>query len=279
MPYRTLLTVIYSSEACAAQIAAGAQLARRLDAHLDILCLGIDEVQVGYYFAGADAVLQQTSIAMAREKAEALQSAAEAAVVAEDVRWSAQAMVTQFGVLTEVVARAAMFSDLVVQPLPLGDLGGDAAVAIVEAALFAGQSPVLLLPAAELSPEFPRRAVVGWNSGVEAMSAVRAALPALKLAGSASVAMIDPPVRAADQSAPGQRLCTMLDRHGIRAEVALLPKTKPRVSDVLMDHVEGQDADLLVTGAYGHSRFREAILGGATRELMSRARVPLLMAH
>ncbi|PWR01608.1 universal stress protein [Meridianimarinicoccus roseus] len=279
MPYRTLLTVIYSSEACAAQIAAGAQLARRLDAHLDILCLGIDEVQVGYYFAGADAVLQQTSIAMAREKAEALQSAAEAAVVAEDVRWSAQAMVTQFGVLTEVVARAAMFSDLVVQPLPLGDLGGDAAVAIVEAALFAGQSPVLLLPAAELSPEFPRRAVVGWNSGVEAMSAVRAALPALKLAGSASVAMIDPPLRAADQSAPGQRLCTMLDRHGIRAEVALLPKTKPRVSDVLMDHVEGQDADLLVTGAYGHSRFREAILGGATRELMSRARVPLLMAH
>ncbi|QIE42710.1 universal stress protein [Rhodobacteraceae bacterium SC52] len=279
MSYRTLLTVIHQSASCKAQVSKASQLARKLDAHLDILCLGIDEVQVGYYFAGADAVLQQTSIAMAREKAEALQALAEEQAQAEAIRWSATTLVTQFGVLTDVVARAAMFADLVVLPLPQGDHGGDEAVAIIEAALFSGQSAVLLLPDADLPTEFPRRAVIGWNSGMEAMTAVRAALPALKMAGSASVAMVEPPARSLTQTGPGEALSTMLDRHGIKAEISLLVKTKPRVSDVLMEHVQDQQADLLVAGAYGHSRFREAILGGATRELIAKAKVPLLMAH
>lgn len=279
MAYKTLLCVIYDTDVCAGQIAAAARLARRCDAHLDILCLGIDTVQVGYYFAGADAVLQQTSIAMAREKAEELHKAATAQADVEGVRYSAQAMVTQFGVLTSLVARAAMFSDLVVQPLPRGDAGGDEAVAIVEAALFAGQAPVLLLPDTGLPDDFPNRAVIGWNSGVEAMTAVRAALPALQMAGKASVAMVQPPMRSPNETPPGESLSTMLDRHGVQAEITHLPKTMPRVSDILLQHVTDQQADLLVTGAYGHSRFREAILGGATRELMAQTHVPLLMAH
>jgi nucleotide-binding universal stress UspA family protein len=53
----------------------------------------------------------------------------------------------------------------------------------------------------------------------------------------------------------------------------------PRVSDMIQRHVTDCDADLLVMGAYGHSRFREAILGGATRNLLEQATVPVLMAH
>jgi len=53
----------------------------------------------------------------------------------------------------------------------------------------------------------------------------------------------------------------------------------PRVSDVLMRHMKDINADLLVMGAYGHSRFREAILGGATRYMMEQAEFPVFMAH
>ncbi|MFN7225476.1 MAG: universal stress protein, partial [Paracoccaceae bacterium] len=53
----------------------------------------------------------------------------------------------------------------------------------------------------------------------------------------------------------------------------------PRVSDVLLRHVRDMNADLLVMGAYGHSRFREAILGGATRNMLENTSVPVLMAH
>jgi len=279
MAYRTLLTIIPETDAIAVQLDAGLRLARRLDAHLQVLTLGIDDVQVGYYFAGADAVLQQTSMAMARDKADALLADVNGRLVDEDVRWSAEAGVAQAGMVGDLVAQAAMFADLVVQALPYGTHGSDGAEAAVEAALFAARAPVLMVPDAGLPPDFPRHAVIGWNSGQEAMAAVRGALPALQLAGTASVAMVAPPERGPQQSAPGERLSTMLSRHGVKADIALLPKTHPRIADVLSDHVRDRQADLLVTGAYSHSRLREAILGGATRELLAKSTVPLLMAH
>ena len=71
----------------------------------------------------------------------------------------------------------------------------------------------------------------------------------------------------------------MLSRHGIRAEVSILARTMPRVSDVMMRFATEHGCDLIVMGAYGHSRFRESILGGATRDLLERTEVPLLMSH
>lgn len=59
----------------------------------------------------------------------------------------------------------------------------------------------------------------------------------------------------------------------------MLARTLPKPSDVLLRHVMDQNADLLVMGAYGHSRLREAILGGATRDVLEHAPVPVLMAH
>jgi nucleotide-binding universal stress UspA family protein len=71
----------------------------------------------------------------------------------------------------------------------------------------------------------------------------------------------------------------MLARHGVRADISILAKTMPRVSDVLARHVRETEGDLIVMGGYGHSRFREAILGGATRDMLEIAEVPVLMAH
>ena len=70
-----------------------------------------------------------------------------------------------------------------------------------------------------------------------------------------------------------------LVRHGVHAEVSVLARSLPRISDVLARHIWDQNADMLVMGAYGHSRFREAILGGATRNMLEKAEVPVLMAH
>ncbi|MGB0440252.1 MAG: universal stress protein, partial [Paracoccaceae bacterium] len=70
-----------------------------------------------------------------------------------------------------------------------------------------------------------------------------------------------------------------LVRHGVRAEIDVLSKTLPRVADVLLRHATDTSADLLVMGGYGHSRFREAVLGGATRHMLQQATLPVLMAH
>ena len=93
------------------------------------------------------------------------------------------------------------------------------------------------------------------------------------------VAIIDPPTHGPDRSDPGGQLSQMLVRHGVRAQVSVLAKTMPRVSDILCRHCGDKNADLLVMGAYGHSRFRESILGGATRNMLENSEVPVLLAH
>jgi nucleotide-binding universal stress UspA family protein len=167
----------------------------------------------------------------------------------------------------------------VVLPRPYGPGKGIEAEATLEAALFEGQAPVLVLPGPEAPVKLPERVVIGWNQGREALVAVRRALPLLRKAKVVDIAVIDPPQHGPERSDPGGMLCQMLVRHGVKAEVSVLARSMPRVSDVLARHLRDQNADLLVMGAYGHSRFREAILGGATRNMLEQAEIPVLMAH
>ena len=108
---------------------------------------------------------------------------------------------------------------------------------------------------------------------------MRGALPFLQRAGFANVTVIDPPRHGAERADPGERLSTLLDRHGVKVEVTILARSMPKVSDVLTQHLRDTSADLLVVGAYGHSRLREFILGGVTRTLMQQMTVPVLMSH
>jgi nucleotide-binding universal stress UspA family protein len=121
--------------------------------------------------------------------------------------------------------------------------------------------------------------VIAWNEGREAMNAIRAALPLLKAAECVDIAVVDPAPTAPDRSDPGGLLCQMLVRHGVKAEVSVLARSMTRVADVLKRHLRDRDADLLVMGAYGHSRLREALMGGATRDMLEEAEVPVLLAH
>ena len=279
MTYATILTILRTETGAAELLSNAASLARKFDAHLDVICIGIDQIQVGYYFAGADAVVQQTTLAQARDDAEALARVAESLMANEGIRHTVRGVVSQYGVLPEVIAQFARFADLVVLPKPYGASESKDDESILEASLFAGQAPVLVLPENGLPDNFAERAVIGWNEGTEALDAVRAALPALQECDLVSVAVVDPPVHAPDQTGPGHALSTFLDRHGVKAEVNTLAKELPRISDILLAHARDRNATLLVAGAYGHSRFRQAILGGATRELLQQADIPLLMAH
>jgi nucleotide-binding universal stress UspA family protein len=151
---------------------------------------------------------------------------------------------------------------------------------VLEAVLFDGRAPVLLVPAAgSLAASWPERAVIAWNESAEAAAAIRGALPLLRKATEVSIAMIAPAPHDAGRADPGAGLCTLLARHGIKADISILPRTMPRIGDVILRHVADRNADLLVMGAYGHSRLREAIFGGATRAILTDCPVPVLMAH
>ena len=284
MAYKSILTVLTGTGTSAAAVSAAARIAMVHDAHLDVLALGVDRTQVGYSYVGTGAVLLQIGLEKAEAEATALEVAARAAIDAEPqgLRWSLEAAVAQMGGLTDLVAQRARFADLVVLARPYGAGTGAEAEGVVEAALFEGQSAVLVLPEPgrlDAAATSPRRIVIAWNQSREAISAVRRAMPLLQQADLVTITVIDPPTHGAERSDPGGMLCQALVRHGVRAEVSVLAKTLPRVSDVLLRHLRDQNADLLVMGAYGHSRFREAILGGATRDMLEHTELPVLMAH
>lgn len=279
MAYKTILTVL-SDPRQMPQLDAAAALAAREDGHLDILCLGVDHSQAGYYFPGGTPYAFQEAIDSAMEQAEALERAVRQHLSgASDLRWSVESAVAQIGGMANLVGMRARFSDLTVLDRPYGETAPGDAEAVTEAALFEGGCPVLVLPDGGLPADPPRRILVAWNQSVEALAAIRRALPLLQAAEMVEITIIDPRRGGPERSDPGGALTQMLTRHGVRVEIAVLARTEPAISDEIARRATEIDADLIVMGAYGHSRFREAILGGATRNMLEKARVPVLMAR
>lgn len=279
MGYKTILTVI-TQPGQTAQLDAAVALARREDAHLDVFCLGVDHTQTGYYYAGASAYVFQEAIDRAMASAEALETEVRGHLGAQDIRWSAESAVAQMGGVGALIAQRARFADLVVLAQPYGEGAAPDAEAVVEAALFDGNCPVLILPHGKSDVAgIGRRVIIAWNQSDEALTAIRRARPILKSADLVEITVVDPSPHSPEGSDPGGALCQMLTRHGIKAEVVVLAKTLPTVSEVLNRRAAETGADLIVMGAYSHSRLREAIMGGATRHMLERAKVPVLMAR
>jgi len=281
MAYKSLLTIAASADGLLPVVTAAAQIATQSDAHLDALALGVDRTQIGYSYVGTGAVMIAAAMERAEEDARAAEKALNAAISAQspDLRYAVETSVTQLGALTDLVAARARYADLVVLPLPYGGKRGVEDEALTEAALFEGMAPVLIVPAKGMAAVDPRTVVVAWNQSREALVAARRSLPFLRRADAVQIVVIDPPAYGPERSDPGGLLCQFLVRHGVRAEVVVLAKSLPRVSDVLSRHVRDANADLLVMGAYGHSRFREAIMGGATRDMLEKTEVPVFLAH
>ena len=278
MAYKSILTILTDPTEVAPVLAQATAFAAQAGAHLDVLCLGIDRTQTGYYFAGATALMHEETLMHAQAEATQIEQAARGLLDKTDLSWGLEAVVTQAASLVGLVARRARYADLVILPKPYGDgLPADAPV-VVEAAMFDGNAPVLVLAAADVELA-PKKIVVAWNESSEAMASIRRAMPLLTAADTVSICIVAPDRHSDEAADPGGELSKMLSRHGVSVEVNILPQTLNRVSQVIARHVQDQGADLLVMGAYGHSRFREAILGGATRNMLEHAEVPVFMAH
>ncbi len=279
MAYKSILTILSDPIDVGPVLEAALPFARANGAHLDVLCLGIDRTQTGYYAAGTAALVTEHTMAMAREEADRLEEAARLRLARTEVPWTVENIVAQNTAVSAVVAERARFTDIVILPRPYGQTRSFDAPAVIEAALFQGRAPVIVLPEDDTPLEMPKRITLAWNESIEAMTAARQALPLLAAADEVDLLIVDPAPHSADRADPGSELSKLLTRHGAKVTISVIPKTTHRISDIIERHAVEQNADLLVMGAYGHSRFREAILGGATRNLLEQASLPVLMAH
>lgn len=142
-----------------------------------------------------------------------------------------------------------------------------------------GVRPVLVVPGNYHGQPLAANVLVGWDGGVPAQRAIDAALPLLRAAGSVRLAVVNPddqPGLHGEQ--PGADMALYLARHGVRVDVEV-EHTRAPEAEALMDMARDCRAGLLVAGAFGHSRYREWMLGGVTRDMLDHAPAPLLIAH
>jgi len=154
---------------------------------------------------------------------------------------------------------------------------GELAFLPEELALGVGR-PVLVVPRYGTFETVGQRVLIAWNGSREATRAVNDAIPILKMATKVTVLSVDPEGEP-DRRLPGADLALHLARHGIAAEAESTQALDIGVGDVLLSRAADLGADLIVMGAYGHSRLREMMLGGATRHLLQHMTVPVLMSH
>jgi nucleotide-binding universal stress UspA family protein len=139
--------------------------------------------------------------------------------------------------------------------------------------------PALIVPHTGVFNSIGERVLIAWNGSIEAAKAIRNALPLLRRAKIVEVAVFNPKTGVdglGDQ--PGADIALYLARHGIKVDV-MQEKTDTDVGTALLSLAAGLHSDLLVMGCYGHSRFREILLGGATRSILHSMTVPVMMSH
>lgn len=279
MAYKSLISFVVSEDGLDTVLDAAIALAERLDAHLEVCCLAVDSTQVAGFYAGAPAVIFQESIDALQAQAEALREVVRTRLNGCPIRWSTDDVVVPMGTIGSYVGLKARFSDLVLLPCPYGAKGGPQDELVTEAALFDGNAAILVLPQDTTSLPDIRRIVLAWDQSEEALHAARAAMPFLSAADLVNVVIIDPPSHGQERSDPGGLLTTMMARHGVKAEVSVIASGGAGVAQTLQRHARDKAADLLVMGAYSHSRLRQAILGGTTRSLLADTKTPIFMMH
>ena len=198
-------------------------------------------------------------------------------------RRGSSAWQVEIGTFPDVVASVtghARFADIsIVSRSQEGWRVGLYGSGVAEEIVLSSGAPVLILPEESDIPELGKRILIGWNGSREAARAVHDSMAFLKDAEEVTLLTVESDPDQAGFGAEGGDIARHLSHHGIDASVRQSLVSGREVGDVILSRAADTSADLIVMGAYGHSRIRELALGGATRRVMARAKIPVLMSH
>ncbi len=281
MSWKDVLVIVSEAEADESALALGEALARqRGECHLSAAFLTpLPDEPLAYeptVVAGVWAEL----LGRARQEADAERKRVEARLARCDkpveLR-NAEALSRDLGRVAAVHAR---YADVAVMARPVEGAGADLREEIIEGVLFHSGRPALIAPPGWKGTSIGKRVVVAWDASREATRALSEADDILEFAEAVTVLTVDAkPKMFGHGDQPGANIAAHLSRRGLPAEVRNVDSMGRSASLAIMDEATALGADLVVMGGYAHSRLRELVFGGATRELLRTATVPLLMAH
>lgn len=276
MALKDLLVVVANDPACATRLDVAGDLATSCGAHLTGLFVMALPVVPGYIAVELPAEVHDLRRRRWQEGAAEAERLFRARADRTGIAHEWRALE---GDLIGTTMLHARYTDLTIvgQGVDLGDASRDLAALPEELALGVGR-PVLVVPRYGTFPTVGARVLVAWNGSREATRAVNDALPILQRAKKVTLLSMNPKEVIALR-VPGADIALHLARHQVTVEAAATRATDIEVGDVLLSYAADIGADLIVMGAYGHSRLREMVLGGATRHILRHMTVPVLMSH
>lgn len=279
--YKTILVHVDATKQSAARVETAARLAMANEAHLvgtALTGLASFMFPVSAMDAGMPAIVfpVEELRAGAENALDSFDAVARALGVASVER---RCLDEEVGVGLCLQAR---YADLVViSQIPAGDAAPYVQPDFPQYTVVNCARPVLVLPANhDASAPVGKRVTVAWNGSPEAVHAISSALGVLRGADRVNLlVMLGNQVDDVHGDQPGADMALYLARHGVKVEVNLVHTSGDDDGQALLTFADEQDSDLIVMGAFGHSRFREFVLGGVTRTAMRVSHIPLWMAH
>jgi nucleotide-binding universal stress UspA family protein len=276
MAYKDILVYADAGKAAPACLDAATMLASAHKAHLTALHVVAPPFVPMDVTGGVPAQLLEWQEEVARQGAEFAEQEVRAAERRSGLKIEWRKV---HGDVSATVLLHARYADLVV-----ASQGGDDAEAsvgigdLVETTVMGAGRPALAVPRQGKVLTLGERVLVAWSRTREATRALHVALPILVRAKSVTVMEVNPR-RGETPHIAGADVAAHLARHGVKVEVSSMAAGDMEVAEAILSRVTDLGADLVVMGAYGHSRVREFVFGGVTLHMLRNMTVPVLMSH
>lgn len=271
---KSILVYMTADEGLEARFQASVDIVRCLNGHLTCLqpTASIEAyTPVGPYGA---AVFAQEALDRVREIEASERQKLEDRLRAEEVNWDWHA---HSGAAAALMASHSWLTELAIVSVPASDWRSRFEMPPIAADVVVhSRAPVLAVPAGLQHFHCRGTALVAWNGSPEACLALRGALPLLALADGVILASAS---QDSGDELPASEAAKFLARYDIASEVMEIAPGGQPVAGVIRNAAQGRNAAYVVMGGYGHSRIRESLLGGVTREMLIDSPIPLLLAH
>ncbi len=258
----------------------GSMLANRHDAHL----IGFYVIPAVYIHPGISAHVTADVVDWGRrffqDRADSVKKIFDEEVKKQGIKGEWRLLDGMSHLISAAVVEHGRQADLIIASQGGRDSNNGCEADCAERIVMDSGRPVLLVPNAGTFATVATNAVFGWNATRESARAAFDALPLLDKGAKAHVMWVDSDLQKySDGALPGSELATTLARHGVEAISEPTTSSGIDPADALLNRVSDTGADMLVMGAYGHSRVRELVFGGATRKVLDQMTVPVLMSH
>jgi nucleotide-binding universal stress UspA family protein len=279
MAYKDLLVHVDDTRSCAARVQAAVDLAAAHEAHLTGVYIIADPSPAVFATGHVPPEVIDSLQQRARERAEAALARFTEVAGRNQISFETRLDRVLYTEVADALATHARYADLAI----VGQADPEDAESpryLAEEVTLASGRPSLVIPYIGPAPTLGQRVTVAWNAGREAARAANDALPILVRAQAVDVVTVNPaeaPFGHGEE--PGADIGLHLARHGVTVEVQRIDTRELDVANAILSHVADRGSDLLVMGAYGHSRLRELVLGGVTRTILHDMTVPVLIAH